>query len=135
MFALDFLKTVSAAAANIERQMDSGLGSLFGISFRELRLLDVLDSSPGQRMRRIDLAAAMSMTQSSVTRALAPLERRGIIERESDPHDKRVAYARLTKSGKKLMEHASAAADEKAAWIVGSKSVNDVVSTLGHFAR
>ncbi len=59
-----------------------------------------LDSQPNGRMRRVDLAVVLAMSQSSVTRMAIPLEKIGLIARDSDARDGRVAYVVLTKAGR-----------------------------------
>jgi DNA-binding MarR family transcriptional regulator len=54
-------------------------------------------------LRRVDLAAAVGLSPSGVTRALAPLERRGLVARQPNPRDARVAFASLTDAGRVLV--------------------------------
>ena len=54
-------------------------------------------------MRRGDLAEAIGLTASGVTRLLVPMEKIGLIQRESDARDARVSYVMLAPSGKCLL--------------------------------
>ena len=56
---------------------------------------------------------------------LGPLERRGIVSRESDGHDARATYAVLTRSGKTLMRDATATVATIAESILGSLGERD----------
>jgi DNA-binding MarR family transcriptional regulator len=56
----------------------------------------------------------MHLTASGVTRALLPLEKRGIVRREQDPSDGRSSLATLTKSGSELARDAGKTAQEYA---------------------
>ena len=58
-------------------------------------------------MRRVDLAAALSLSASGVTRLLEGLEEDGLVERATCPHDRRVAYAQLTDEGAARLRAAS----------------------------
>ena len=60
------------------------------------------------RLPRVDLAKRLSVSPSTVTRMAAPLEKLGLIGREPDARDARLAYVTLTDAGKALVEHATA---------------------------
>src|ERR687883_2071606 len=55
--------------------------------------------APDHRMRRVDLAEHVLLTQSGITRLLQGLERAGLVERADCPTDGRVVYAQLTQRG------------------------------------
>ena len=78
------------AQAFIEARLDPGLGAVHGLSLRELMFLLQLEHAPTQRLRRVDLAARLSVSQSTVTRMALPLEKLGLVRRDSDPRDARV---------------------------------------------
>ncbi len=73
----------------------------------------------------MDLAQRLAVTPSGVTRLLGPLERRGIVARETDGHDARATYAVLTKSGKGLVKDATATVTAIAESILGSLGDRD----------
>jgi len=58
-------------------------------------------------MRRIDLARALGLTASGVTRLLDGLERAGLVEKRTCSEDARVTYAVLTDAGTQRLESAS----------------------------
>ena len=68
----------------------------------------------GRRAGRTELARQLHLSASGVTRALLPLEKRGIVRREPDPADGRASFAILTDSGRELADNASATAAEAA---------------------
>jgi DNA-binding MarR family transcriptional regulator len=104
--ALDFCLRLARAQALLVRRLDNTLGNLHGISFADFQLLYHLSRAPGQRLRRIDLAERLALTASGVTRSLLPLEKIGLVERQSDPRDARVGYALLSNSGRELLANA-----------------------------
>ncbi|MFC1407788.1 MarR family winged helix-turn-helix transcriptional regulator [Streptacidiphilus sp. N1-12] len=108
------LRLVRAQAALVKR-FDSRLSGLHGVSFADLMVLIQLGRAPGGRMRRVDLAAALGLSASGVTRGLIPLERIGLVVREPDPRDARVAYAALTATGRERLAEMLTAAEECAA--------------------
>jgi DNA-binding MarR family transcriptional regulator len=92
--------------ANLENKFSATLGSVHGLSLNDLLLLLNVSLAPLEKMRRVDLAAALAMSQSSVTRMTAPLEKIGLLERESAQHDARIAYVLLTSAGRKAIKNA-----------------------------
>lgn len=77
-----------------------------GLAFSDFMILYLLDSTPNQKLRRIDLAELMGLTASGVTRMILPMEKLGIIERSDDNSDARARYAKLTNAGKELLKDA-----------------------------
>lgn len=59
------------------------------------------------QLRRVDLAEALQMTASGVTRLLDKLEEQQFVEKKSCSSDARVSYAALTKLGRRKLEQAS----------------------------
>lgn len=108
------LRLVRAQAALVKR-FDGRLASLHGVSLADLLVLLQLGRAEGGRMRRVDLAQAVGLTASGVTRGLIPLERIGLVVREPDPRDARVAYAVLTAAGRERLTEMLATAEEIAA--------------------
>ena len=109
---LDFCVQLSRAYTEAIRRIDGKLSSVHGLSFGDFTILYHLKRAHGARLRRIDLAELVGLTASAVTRSLLPLEKIGLVERQSDPRDARVGYACLTPAGQKLFKHASATAKD-----------------------
>lgn len=105
---------LTRAQAALSRRFSSELGGIHGISFSEFVLLLQLEHAPGGRLRRVDLAELLPLSQSGVTRALAPLERAGLVARAPDPRDARVSYAVLTAVGRERVHQALATASRLA---------------------
>ena len=93
------------------RRFDSALGSHHGISFSDFQLLNHIARAPGGRIRRVDLAERVSLTASGVTRTLLPLEKIGLVTRQSDPRDARVGFAVITPAGHELVVNATDVVD------------------------
>tara|TARA_R110000824_G_scaffold155226_1_gene327513 strand:+ start:61681 stop:62136 length:456 start_codon:yes stop_codon:yes gene_type:complete len=108
---LDFCVQISCAYTEAIRRIDGKLSSVHGLSFGDFTILYHLKHAHEARLRRTDLAELMGLTASAVTRSLLPLEKIGLIERQSDPRDARVGYARLSSAGNKLFAHASVTAE------------------------
>lgn len=102
--SLDFCLRLERAHSLLVRRLDSGLGSLHGISFSDFQVLFYMERAPGGRLRRVDLAERLGLTASGVTRALLPLEKIGLVVRQPDPRDARVGYTVLTAAGLSLLK-------------------------------
>ncbi len=104
--------TFAAAWNRLERRLDGSLGAIRGISLAEYRLLRALGDAPSSMASRVDLAHAVGLTPSGVTRALRPMEKLGIVSTVKSKRDARLAIATLTPAGKDLLEDASAVVDD-----------------------
>lgn len=76
------------------------------LSLNEYEVLLQLWLADERRLRRVDLAQRLLLTQGGITRLLAGLERAGLVERVPCPDDGRVAYAHLTAAGGRRLEAA-----------------------------
>jgi DNA-binding MarR family transcriptional regulator len=110
--SLEFTLRLARAQATLVRRLDQVLGGYHGISFSDFMLLHYLNRAPGGRLRRIDLAERQGLTASGVTRSLLPLEKIGLVERQQDPRDARVAYAAITATGRELLNNAVTVVDQ-----------------------
>ncbi|NKC01676.1 MAG: MarR family transcriptional regulator [Pseudomonadales bacterium] len=93
-------------AAGLEREMDRALSFTRGITFREYRLVSVLADAGSKGLPRIDLANAVGLTASAVTRALRPMEKLGYVETVRGQRDARQSLAKITKGGAELLSDA-----------------------------
>lgn len=99
---LQFIMNLAKVQTVLTRRFDSGLN---GISLNELIILFHLSEAEDQKMRRIDLAEKVGLTASGITRLLLPMEKIGLIKRETDERDARVSYVMIDRGGKtKLQE-------------------------------
>jgi DNA-binding MarR family transcriptional regulator len=110
--SLEFTLRLARAQATLVRRLDQVLGGYHGISFSDFMLLHYLSRAPGGRLRRVDLAERQGLTASGVTRTLLPLEKIGLVERQQDPRDARVAYAAITNTGRELLNNAVTVVDQ-----------------------
>ena len=100
---LEFLET----AAALERRLDSALSMTRGVSFSEYRLLRALSEASENCLPRIELARAVGLTASAVTRALKPLEKLGYVSTERSERDARQSLAVISPEGVTLLEDAA----------------------------
>ena len=74
-----FVFTLLRVASRVERRLDRALACRRGISFSEFHLLNRLQTEFDGSATRVDLATAVSLTPSAITRALKPLEKIGLV--------------------------------------------------------
>lgn len=96
----------------LERRLDHSLGAIRGISLAEYRLLRALGDAPGAQASRVDLAQAVGLTPSGVTRALRPMEKLGMVSTVRSKRDARLAIAVLTPAGREVLDDASGVVDD-----------------------
>ncbi len=107
------LSLAFAAAWNrVERRLDHSLGAIRGISLAEYRLLRALADAPNAQASRVELAQAVGLTPSGVTRALRPMEKLGVVSTLKSKRDARLALAALTPAGRELINDASGVVDD-----------------------
>lgn len=121
----EFCLRLSRAWATLSRRLDSSLGSHHGISFADYQMLRHLARAPEGRLRRVDLAERLGLTASGVTRSLMPLEKIGLVGRQSDPRDARVGYAIITATGAELAATADTLVEQMAADMIGDPPFAD----------
>lgn len=130
-----FLININKLQSVISRKFDSL--SVHGLGFNDFVILYILSSSSESKMRRIDLAEKIGITASGVTRLLNPLEKTGLVARESNERDARVSYVVITPNGKKIFEEAKRSAEHITKEILTSKkyksmqTITDLLFDLG----
>lgn len=113
--ARDLVTALLDAANQVAHQLDGPLSQFKGLSLSEYQLLAALGDQHRATATRVDLAAAVRMTPSGVTRALRPLEKLGYVETKKDERDARRSLAALTRHGHKLVAESSKLIDEAVA--------------------
>jgi len=131
----EFCLRLARAWATLARRLDSALGGHHGISFADYQLLLHLQRAPGGRLRRVDLADRLGLTASGVTRSLLPLEKIGLVTRQSDPRDARVGYALITPTGDELVTNATTVVDNISRAMLGAPSGDQLRTTSDLLAQ
>ena len=76
------------------------------LSLHEYEVLLLLSEAPGQRMRMSDVASAVLLSQSGLTRLVDRLAQAGAVERTRCLEDRRGLNAELTEAGRARLERA-----------------------------
>ena len=93
--------------AQIVRALDAELEREHGLPLTSYDVLIQLSFAPGRRLRMFELADAIVLSRSGLTRLVARLERSGLVERERGQVDLRQTYARLTDRGFEVLAAAT----------------------------
>jgi DNA-binding MarR family transcriptional regulator len=91
--------------ADLIRRLDADLQARCGISFGDYDVLVTLRDAPDEGMRMGELAKAIVLSPSGVTRVVARLEAAGLVERVAA--NQRVVRARLTGEGRAALRRAA----------------------------
>jgi DNA-binding MarR family transcriptional regulator len=91
------------AARNLARIFDEALRP-FDLTNGQFSLLMSLNRPRPPAMK--DVSSLLAMDRTTLTAALKPLERRGLVVIEQDPEDKRSRLLNLTPEGRKLLAKA-----------------------------
>jgi DNA-binding MarR family transcriptional regulator len=96
-----FLRAQSELIRTLDRELDTEQG--LPITF-----FDVLAqlTQAGGRLRMSELADAVLLSRSGVTRLVDRMERVGLVKREHCPTDRRAMYATVTPAGKRALAKA-----------------------------
>ena len=92
--------------AMVVRELDLELEAAHGLPLSSYDVLVQLESAPDQKMRMRDLADAVLLSRSGLTRLVDRLVRDGLIRRSTCSADARGAFAVLTPKGRRMLETA-----------------------------
>lgn len=98
-----FLQAHSA----ITRELEAQLVGAHGLTLSDYDVLVQLARAPDGRLRNIDLARAVLLTRSGITRLVDGLEKDGLVSRCSCPGDKRGTLIKLTDEGMQVLREAT----------------------------
>jgi len=93
--------------AQIVRALDSELEREHGLPLTSYDVLIQLSLASDRRLRMSELADAVVLSRSGLTRLVDRLERCGLVERERGEADPRQIYARLTDRGFEVLADAT----------------------------
>jgi len=95
------------AHASVTRALEPELASEHGLTLSDFDVLVQLAQAPGRRLRPVEVARAVLLTRSGVTRLVHGLERAGLVERVPSPDDGRSSLVHLTEAGRDVLRRAS----------------------------
>jgi DNA-binding MarR family transcriptional regulator len=92
--------TFTAAHALLVQRVGRDLAAATSLPLVSYNVLRLLHEAPGGRLRLSELARAVHLTRSGVTRLANRLERAGLLHREDNASDRRSSCAVLTDRGR-----------------------------------
>ena len=92
---------------HVLRSLETDLQAHHKIAIASYDVLVQLAEAPGHRLRMSDLAHAVLLSRSGLTRLVDRLQREGLVQREPDPSDARGLYTVLTSRGRDALRDAS----------------------------
>ncbi|PCI77564.1 MAG: MarR family transcriptional regulator [SAR86 cluster bacterium] len=127
------MKSLWLKSTLINKQLNNSLSYVHGIGLSEYMVLNSLFDSPNKTMTRIDLAESIGRTASGVTKMLLPMEKIGLIQKESGARDARVSLVKISKPGERLFKDATTTLDQSSKQILSklnSKQTSEFLSCL-----
>lgn len=99
-------RELTAAHATVFGALERELHERHGLTVSELEVLQRLAEAPERHSRMQELAEAVHLSQSALSRLIGRLEADGFVSRALCDADRRGIYARLTDAGLELVEQA-----------------------------
>jgi DNA-binding MarR family transcriptional regulator len=118
------------AHAMVDERLAGELAAVHGLAVNEAMLLMHLERAPMSRLTRIDLARRLHLSPSTVTRMAAPLEKNGLVTREPDVRDARLAYVTISKTGLSRIADVRTTLERKSAEFFRDRWTADEIETL-----
>ena len=87
------------AHSSIIKELDAELQAAHGLPLSSFDVLVQLSVVPNGRMQMYELAEAVHLSRSGLTRMVDRLERQGLLERHKGERDPRQVFACITKAG------------------------------------
>lgn len=126
-------KSLWLKSAVISKHLDNSLGAIHGIGLAEYMVLLNLMKAPNHALRRIDIAEALARTASGITRMLMPMEKIGLVSKETNARDARVSLVKITPAGEDLFRNATVTLDAKSQSLlrnIDSESADTMLALL-----
>ena len=121
-----FLKAHSA----ISRRLERDLATEHGLTLSDYDVLLQVAHAPERRLRPVEIARAVVLTRSGITRLVQGLERAGFVERIDCPDDARGFLVSLTPAGLELVRSARETHLEGVAELFSDRYSDEELETL-----
>jgi DNA-binding MarR family transcriptional regulator len=100
-------RALISSTTGVLATLDNELQAAHGLSLGEYEVLVRLSEAPDQSLRMTDLAGALHLSPSGMTRRIDALVKTGMVERRQCPTDRRGSNAVLTAEGLKRLRAAA----------------------------
>ena len=126
-----FLQSHTLVVARVEGRLEAGLG----LPFTWYDVLYQLSEAPDRRLRMHELAEAVLLSRSGLTRTVDRIEAAGLVARQAIPGDRRSMHVVLTDAGRERLAAAipivTRAVRELFAAQVSEEEAENLVRILG----
>ncbi|MEQ8896417.1 MAG: MarR family transcriptional regulator [Roseovarius sp.] len=109
--------------------------AVHGISVNEFLMLLHLERSASNRLSRVELAKRMHVSASTITRMAAPMEKIGLVDRETDQRDARLVFVVATDAGREKLSEALATFSKRAGYLFEDRLENQEVDQFASMLR
>ena len=113
------------SADEVKARLSGEFSAVHGLSVSEFFLLMQLERASLNRLARVELAKRMHVSASTVTRMAAPMEKLGLLARQTDIRDARLAFVVLTKAGLEKVREARATFANQASCVFRDRWATD----------
>lgn len=124
-------RTFLHAHAHVMRRLEAELEESHRLPLASYDVLVQLAGAPDRSLRMSELAQAVLLSRSGLTRLVERLEREGLVERSPCPSDARGTLATLTETGRNRLRDASSTHLRGVAEHMVDKFTPDELDTLG----
>ena len=83
----------------LRNRIQGEFSAIHGLSVNEFIMLLHLEKADLLRLSRVELAKRMNVSASTITRMTAPMEKLGLLDRQQDKRDARLAFVLITDAG------------------------------------
>ena len=105
------------AAEDLKSSLAGEFSSVHGLSVNEFFLMLHLNQATRHRLARVELARRMHVSASTVTRMASPMEKIGLLLRETDERDARLAFVVLSEAGQTKVSEAMTTFSKRAGYL------------------
>ena len=129
--ALRLIQVADDFRAGLSREFSA----VHGISVNEFLLLLHLERATAHRLSRVDLAKRMHVSASTITRMTAPMEKIGLVGRDVDDRDARLAFVVATATGREKLSQALATFAKRAGYLFDDRWDDDELDQFALLLR
>lgn len=127
---VNLLLSINTANSLLTKKLDGTLGSIHGIGLTEYMVLNDLSNAHEYTVRRIDLADSLGKSASGITRILLPMEKSGLIVKQSNLKDARVSLVKITDAGMEIFNNAHLTVSQKCEQVFTHWNESEIGSVL-----
>jgi DNA-binding MarR family transcriptional regulator len=118
------------SADQFTERLSGEFSAVHGLSVNEFLMLMHLEQATVKKLPRVELAKRMNISASTITRMAAPMEKIGLVKRQADEKDARLAFVVITKAGLEKLSQANATFTKQAGYLFDGRLNDKELSKL-----